>query len=279
MGVLLALGSAFFYGLADFIGGLLSRRADPTTVALVGQVGALVLTVLAAPFVPATGVTMVDLAWGGLSGIGTGVGMVFLYRGLSRGSMSVVVPLVAVGGTLLPVLIAVSILGDRPTAVAWIGIIAALPSLWLISTTSKGAVKARADGAADALISSVGIAVQYTALAQVADGVGLWPIVAGRVTAVLVVLPMARRTGTGLRTLPVSVSLAAVATGGMAALGLTLYMLATREQLMTIAVVLSSLYPVLPVLLGITVLRERLTARRSLGLAGAAVAVVLITLG
>jgi drug/metabolite transporter (DMT)-like permease len=56
-------------------------------------------------------------------------------------------------------------------------------------------------------------------------------------------------------------------------------MLAAQLQLMSIAVVLSSLYPVLPVVLGITVLRERLTARLLVGLVNAGAAVGLITMG
>lgn len=279
MGALLALGSALFYGIADFAGGLLSRRADPTDIALIGQLGALILTLAIAPFIPAPELRLQDFAWGALSGVGTGIGMTFLYRGLSHGSMSVVVPLVAVGGTAIPVLIGVTLLGDRPSVLSWLGIAFAIPALWLISITRSGTGSAREGGAVDAMISSLGIAVQYIALAQAGDGAGLWPIVAGRLAASIAILPLARTTLTRARNLRTSIVLSAVLIGGIAALALTLYMLATQLQLTTIAVVLSSLYPVIPVLLGITLLRERLTGRQVAGLAGAGAAVVLITLG
>lgn len=278
MAALLALGSALFYGVADFAGGLLSRRADPTAVALIGQVGALALTAGIAPFVPAPELVALDLAWGALSGVGTGVGMAFLYRGLSAGNMSVVVPLVAVGGTAVPVLVGVVVLGDRPSALSWLGIGLALPALWFISVTRRGATPARESGVVDASISSLGIALQYIALAQAGAGAGLWPIVAGRVTASLAIAPLVRRPSR-LRGLRPGVVTLGVAIGGTAALALTLYMLAAQLQIVTIAVVLSSLYPVIPVLLGITLLGETLTLRRLLGLAAAGVAVGLITLG
>jgi drug/metabolite transporter (DMT)-like permease len=51
---------------------------------------------------------------------------------------------------------------------------------------------------------------------------------------------------------------------------------ATRTEFLAVAVVLSSLYPVVPVLLGITALRERLRRRQILGLVGALAASVLI---
>src|SRR5262245_54569559 len=104
MGVVLALVSAIAYGLADYAGGLLSRRAHFATIALAGQLAGLVFACAAALLVPA-GVTLADLGWGALSGVGTGVGMAFLYRGLARGDMSVVVPVTAVGGVALPVLV------------------------------------------------------------------------------------------------------------------------------------------------------------------------------
>ena len=122
MAALLALGSALGYGIADFVGGLLARRADPTMIALIGQVGALALTAGAAPLVPATGIQVQDLGFGALSGVGTGIGMVFLYRGLEHGNMSVVVPVVAVGGTAIPVIFGIALLGERPTLLAWLGI-------------------------------------------------------------------------------------------------------------------------------------------------------------
>lgn len=183
MGPLLALGSALFYGVADFAGGLLSRRADPTAIALVGQVGGLILTLIVAPIIPAPELQLQDLGWGALSGIGTGMGMVFLYRGLSHGSMSVVVPLVAVAGTAIPVLIGVTLLGDRPSVLSWLGIAFAIPALWLISVTKNGQGAGSESGVRDALLSSIGIALQYIALAQAGDGAGLWPIVAGRFAA------------------------------------------------------------------------------------------------
>jgi drug/metabolite transporter (DMT)-like permease len=55
-------------------------------------------------------------------------------------------------------------------------------------------------------------------------------------------------------------------------------MLATRQQLLAAAVVLTALYPVVPVLLGLTVLRERVTWTQTAGLGVAGAAVGLIAL-
>jgi drug/metabolite transporter (DMT)-like permease len=279
VGGLLALASALCYGVADFAGGLLSRRANGVAVALAGQAIGFMLTLAVAPLVPVVDLDAADLLWGALSGVGTGVGMVYLYRGLTHGAMSVVVPVSAVGGLALPVLVGVALLGERPSPWSWLGIALAVPALWLVTQHKHpGEPRDTTTATGEGLVASAGIALQYVALAQAGHGAGIWPVVAGRLTATLVILVLALPSGERLRISP-GLTAAAGLNGGIAALALVCYLLATRTQLVTVAVVLSSLYPVIPVLLGITALRERLTRWQVTGLAGSAVAVVLLTAG
>jgi drug/metabolite transporter (DMT)-like permease len=296
MGALLALASAACYGIADVTGGLLSRRANFALVALAGQAGGLGLTLPVSLLLPTASPGAQDLGWGAISGVGTGVGMVFLFRGLSRGAMSVVVPVSAVGGMALPVLIGVALLGDRPSVLSWLGIVAAVPALWLVSRNGpRHGSPVGAAASVDGLIAGAGIALQYVALAQATPAAGIWPVTVGRLTALVTVLPAALATLAALRpgrtrsrsrpTQPTQPGLSlpyaagAAATGVIAALALVLYLLATREQLVVIAVVLASLYPVIPVLLALTVLRERPTRLQAAGLLGAATAIGLLTAG
>ncbi|MDQ0746217.1 drug/metabolite transporter (DMT)-like permease [Streptomyces africanus] len=274
MGALLALSSAVVYGIVDFAGGLLSRHIHHAAVTFLGQLGGLLLAWAAALLIPADTVHTADLLWGALSGVGSGVAMRFLNRGLSSGAMSVVVPVSAVTGVALSVLCGVLVLGDRPGALAWLGIAVTVPALWFVSGGRGGAGKGTADG----LLASAGVAVQYLALGQAAAASGLWPVAAGRVAAVLVLLPDAARHARRLR-LPPGRCLQALSIGAGAALGLVLYLLAAQRQLLAIAVVLASLYPALPVILGLALLHERISRRQALGLLGAGVATVLLTLG
>lgn len=273
MGALLALASAVCYGAADFAGGLLSRRAHYAAIALYGQAGSVIFALCAAAAAP--GVPgLAGVAWGALSGTGTGIGMLFLYRAMSHGTMSVAVPVSAVTGTALPVLVAVVFLGDRPPVLSWLGMVAAVPALWLVSRTGTGTRSGPV--ALDSLIAGTGIALQYLALAQAPSHAGLWPVAAGRLAATLVLLPVALSARRPLR-LPWRQGLPAAATGSTAALALIFYLLATRQQLLAVAVVLSSLYPAIPVLLGIAVLHERLTRTQVAGLSAAIAAIALLT--
>ncbi|OZM80347.1 EamA family transporter [Pseudonocardia sp. MH-G8] len=279
MGVMLALVSAISYGLSDFLGGVLSRRAPFVRVALLGQVGGLGATVLAAPLSAGALPGPADLVWGGLSGVGTGLGMTFLFRGMSRGAISVVVPVSAVGGVVLPVLVAAVVLGDRPAPLAWAGTVLAVPALWWVSREPASA--RGTGGVADGLVAGGGIALQYLALAQAAPAAGIWPVAAGRVTATAAVGVLAialgrREPDRTVRASACGVRAAAAGAGVLAALALVCYLFATRTELVAVAVVLSSLYPVVPVLLGVTALRERLGRAQALGLAGALAGCVLI---
>ena len=281
------LSASLEQGGAPTTGGLLSRRAHHTAVTFLGRLGGLLLACAAALLLPADAVHSADLLWGALSGVGSGTAMRFLNRGLSRGD----------GGTSLlersrelggecrrarerghrgraVVLCGVLVLGDRPGAVAWLGIAVTVPALWFVAGGRSGAGKGTADG----LIAGLGVAVQYLALGQAGPGSGLWPVAAGRVAAVLVLLPDAARHARRLKLPPVHCA-QAVLIGAGAALGLVLYLLAAQRQLLAVAVVLASLYPALPVVLGLALLHERISRRQTVGLLGAGIATVLLTLG
>jgi uncharacterized membrane protein len=114
--VLLALASAVAYGSSDFIGGLVSRRASAWSVAVVVQLSS-ALTALAAALVLGGAPGTADLVWAAVGGVGSGVGVSFLFRGLGSGRMSVVAPVSAVGAALLPVVVSVVLDGWPPVAV------------------------------------------------------------------------------------------------------------------------------------------------------------------
>ncbi|MFR9803977.1 EamA family transporter [Pseudonocardia sp. RS010] len=294
MGAALALVSALSYGLSDVVGGIVARRVRAVHVAFLGQLGGLLALAVVAPLLTPAPPSVRDVLWGGLSGLGTGLGMAFLFRGMGRGAMSVVVPVSAVGGVALPVLVGATVLGERPAWPTWLGVALALPALWLVS---GGSSRGSSDGTGptrgsvgDGLVAGAGIAVQYLALARAGPGSGLWPVLGGRAAALLAVgvlactLMRARPVrGTGSegaragRRRPVRVA-AAGGAGVLAAVALAAYLAAVQSEFVTVAVVLSSLYPLVPAVVGVAALGERLTRAQTTGLAVATAAAVLIAL-
>lgn len=281
MGIALALVSALSYGISDVIGGLASRRVSFVRVALIGQIGGLCTTALIMLVIPSSPARGADLAWGAGSGIGTGLAMSFLFRGLSRGAMSVVVPISAVGGVALPVLVSVAVLGERPPWLTWAGILIAVPALWFISRGTDGSGSASRASVYDGLAASAGIAIQYLCLAQADASSGLWPILSGRAAAIVTILVAAvfllrKATAQNAARWSPPVLALSIGAGVLAATALAAYLYALRTEFITVAVVLSSLYPVVPVIVGLVFLGERLRRAQALGLAAALTATVLI---
>ena len=117
MAILLALVSALCYGTSDFIGGVLSARLKPWTAAFTGQfAGGALLGLLCV--VRGTALPVAAVGWGALAGLGGGIGIIYLYRGLSTGRMGVVAPLSGVLAALVPAAVGI-LTGDRPSAIRW----------------------------------------------------------------------------------------------------------------------------------------------------------------
>ncbi|WP_310529192.1 DMT family transporter [Nocardioides sp.] len=275
MGVLLALGAALGYGLSDFVGGVAARRTSPWPVASMGAVGAFACSVLIALATDgrATGGA---LAWGALAGVGAGLGGAFLYRGLAAGRMGVVAPVSAVGAAILPVVVGVTT-GERPELLVWLGIAAAVPGIWLVSREPGGDNVAA--GLVDGVLAGLGFGLLFAAIGQVPEGAGYWPLVLAQAAALLAVvttatllragwLPRARSEVTG--------GLLAGALASAAAFG---FLLATQSGLLTVAAVLTSLYPAFTILLAATVLREPIHRGQALGLAFCGLCVALVAAG
>ncbi|MDO9456041.1 EamA family transporter [Nocardioides sp.] len=280
MAVLLSLCAALAYGLSDFVGGVASRRVSPWTIALMSQVGG-TLAALVLGLVVGGDPTASDWGWAVLAGVGNGVGTAFLYRGLAAGRMGVVAPVSGVGAALVPLVVGLAA-GERPGVVAWLGITAALPAIWLVAREpasaegSEGAVRApSAAGLVDGVLAGAGFGVLFAGLGQIPEESGFLPLAFnGAVGAVVVaVVAAALRQPWVPREPTAAVGLVSGALGGTAT---GLFLVATQTGYLTVAAVITSLYPAFTVLLAALLLRERVHRAQAVGLALCAVAVGLI---
>ncbi len=279
MAVVLALGAAISYGLGDFIGGVTSRRTSPWPVALVGTatgiVGALVLMLLY-PGDPSS----TALWWGALAGVGNGLGAGFLYRGLSLGRMGVVGPVSAVGAASLPVLAGL-LGGERPEALVWLGILIALPAIWLVARepVAQDGSTGAAVGLLEGLVAGAGFGLLFAALGQVPDGAGYAPILLNQVVGVLAILVIATTGRQPWLPRQPAVFVGGIGSGVLAVMALTGFLLATQQGLLAVSGVLASLYPAFTVLLATVLLKEPIHRTQRTGLAMCVVSVVCVALG
>ena len=157
LAVVLGLGSSVSWGIADFLGGLKSRRLPVLSVMLASQVTG--LSVIAAIVAirgegPPGGGFEVYAALAALGGL---IGLAAFYRGLAVGKMSVVAPISALAAAL-PVTVGLAT-GDRPSGAQGAGIALALGGAALASReASEEAERGRAvaTGAGLALLSALG---------------------------------------------------------------------------------------------------------------------------
>ena len=280
MSVLFALLGAVAYGVSDFLAGVAARRVNAVVVTLVGFTTAAAVSWIALPFTDAA-VTQGALLWGPIAGAGGWLGTVFLYMGLARGQMSVVGPLSAVF-TAAGSAIAGIALGDRPTVLEVVGVVIACAAVGLVSIgvgrEAPRAVRAPV-GVVYGALAGAGFTLLFVALNRAGGDSGLWSVALSQSTglvlaALFVVLLLVRGVVRGR--LGGSWWQAAALAGLLGGLATFAYFYATHLGLLTIAAVLTSLYPAATVVLAVVVLRERLRRLQVAGLGLAAVSVALL---
>jgi len=284
---LLALISAVLYGSADFFGGLTARRANTVATVFVSQLAGLVLILLALPFLPAATVSQRDWIWGIVAGLSGGIGVALLYRALAVGTMAVVAPITAVCAAMIPVFFGFA-LGERFRLLTIIGIVLAFVAIILVSQPRKAGHdegqssegRSFPPGMMLALLAGVIIGIFFLSLARTTSAAGMWPLIAARVTSIVLFGIIAVATGRTVR-MSAPATTTAVTGGVLDMLANAVYMLAARVGPLSIVVTLASLYPAATVILARVVLRERLSFVQGVGIACAlgAVAIIVGTTG
>ncbi len=275
--ILLALGSALSYGVADFLGGFFSKRTSVWALTFVVQLVGCIF-ILAVTLINPGEPTREDFIWAGFGGIANGIGTAALYRGLSSGSMSVVAPISGVGAALVPVAIAV-VTGERPSALVWLGICVALPAIWLVaSEPDDHEVPPGGSGIKDGVLAGLGFGFLFASLDRIPEDSGWLPLAFNEAIAGLVIAIIA--TALGARWLPTKrVDWWGAISGVLVGLATGLFVLATQTGLLTITAVLASLYPAFTVVLAALVLKEHVHRTRVIGLVLSVAAVGLVVAG
>jgi drug/metabolite transporter (DMT)-like permease len=275
--VVLGLLAALFYGIGDFAGGLASRTYNSVTILLYSYpVGAVLMTAML-PFFPGTLTARVVL-FGVLGGAAGLVGVSIMYQLMVTAPMNIISPVTAVLAAIVPVIVGVGI-GERPATAAWIGIVLGILAVVLVSRTSEdhphGRVGLRVIGLA--FLAGTGFGLYFVFLARAGQHSGLWPLVVSRISSALLIVPLAfgRKAFARVRGRILALALGA---GLFDALANLFFLLSARDGLLSLASVLTALYPAFTVILAVALLHEHVSRVQLAGLLLAGGAVVLITL-
>jgi len=273
--ILFAVLGACAYGIADFFGGVASRKAHVLRVVVISAPASLAIELILLPFLGAAW-SWSAVVWGALSGIASAFAFSLLYRALALGPMSVLAPVTAVVSALLPVLVGVVVQGERLSLAAWVGVPIAVGAI-VLSTVTRFDKASKVTGRAMvvACLAGAAIAAQLVALDSASPDSGIAPLITGRAVSSVVLLAAAGAMRGRLGTARPPLAMAAAA-GCLDSLANLFFLLATRSGLLSISAIIVALYPAATVVLARVVLRERLGRVQWIGVGTSAAGVVLL---
>lgn len=274
--VVLGLLAAMLYGIGDFAGAYASRHVNVLTVLIYSYPVGAVLMIAMLPFFPgrlSPHVAVFGVA-GGLVGA---IGVMTMYGLMAVAPMNIISPVTAVLAAIVPVVVGV-VVGERPHVYTWTGILLGIVAVVLVSHTGDEHPHGRMSPRviALALLAGLGFGWYFVFLAKAGSGSGIWPLVVSRVASPLAIVPIAVRRR-AVRRLERRLVPIVIVAGACDASANMFFLLATHTGLLSVASVLTSLYPAMTVLLAITLLHEHTSKVQRVGLALAAAAIVLIT--
>jgi len=269
-----SLAAVLAWGTSDFLGGYATRRANAFLFTTIVNIGGLVLVGTLASTIPAQFPSGRSVAWVLAGGIAGGASLAVFYRALSSGRMGLTAPVAAVLSAAIPAVFSMFTEG-LPGRIPISGFFLAAIGLWLITRAEDGNTP---EGIGLALIAGTGFAGFYLCVRQAGGSSALWIASFTRIgglliTAAIVLLrgKFSEITAAGVRW--------AILTGCVDSIGTMLFVRASQTGRLDEAVVISSLYPAVTVLLARVFLKEHFTRWRFIGLLTALAAVPMIAAG
>src|SRR6266536_1206471 len=267
-----ALSAVGVWGMSDFLGGIGARRANAFLFTAIVHISGMVLMGSLALFTRAPLPGNASLPWALLAGSVGGIALALFYRALASGKMGLTAPVAAVLGAGIPTIVtafAEGFPGYRHVA----GFVLAGIGVWLISRTEDRA--GRPEGLGLAVLAGIGFAGFYLCINRAGNGSALWIAVISRtgsffVTSAFVLF------GRHIRAVPPPVLAIAGLAGCLDITGTVVFIRAAQNGRLDEAVVLSSLYPAVTVLLARIFLHEHFSRARTVGMLAALLAVPMV---
>jgi drug/metabolite transporter (DMT)-like permease len=274
-----AVAAVFLWGAADFSGGYGSRSSHAFVVTAFSHVCAFGLMFAIASTTHNEFPSHASIAWALMAGAIGGFSLAIFYRALASGQMGLIAPIAALLGAAIPTLADIAMEG-APSRWTVMGFILAILAIWLITRPEPGAGKegsAAPKGAAIAALAGVGFAGFYLCIHQ-ASGSPVWLAAISRIgsfTSTAIAVAALR--------IPLALNRKAAVLGMTAGFfditASSLFIFANEHGRLDEAVVITSLYPAITVLLARIFLKEHFSPWRFVGLLAALAAVPMIAAG
>jgi len=274
-----SITAVFLWGASDFSGGVGSRRANAFVLTAFSHLCAfgwmLAVSVALGGAIP----NRASIAWALLAGALGGFSLAIFYGALAAGQMGLAAPIAALIGAAIPTMVDIALEG-APSRWSIAGFALAIVAIWLITrpeAAGENDSTGRPKGVASAALAGVGFAGFYLCIHQAS----------GSPASVAAISRIGSFTSTAIAVAVMRPSLAmnrsAVGLGMMAGFfdvtASALFIYANQHGRLDEAVVITSLYPAVTVLLARVFLKEHFSRWKFIGLLAALAAVPLISAG
>lgn len=273
--------AVFLWGAADFAGGYGSRRANAFVLTAFSHICAFGLMFAIALGQHGAFPSRASIVWAVIAGASGGFSLALFYRALASGQMGLTAPVAALVGAAIPTMVDIALEG-APSGWTIGGFVLAALAIWLItrpepSSENKEESSGRPAGVGMAALAGVGFAGFYLCIHQ-ATGSPVWVAALSRIGSF---------TATGIAVVatraPLALDRPRAALGMLAGFlditASTLFIFASQHGRLDEAVLITSLYPAVTVVLARFVLKEHFSRWKVVGLLAALAAVPMIAAG
>jgi len=274
--IIYGLLSSASWGAADFIGGLASRSASAIRVLYLAEIAGFIPFMLLAIILREPIPSATDFLWGAFSSLIGLTGLIFLYRALAEGQMSIAAPVSALLAALIPFIFGSITLGFPPTPTL-IGFGLAFIAVWLISQTDSTSWRFSLTDLHLPLLSGFFFGFYFIVIHQATLNAFFWPLTAARFAGFVALGLFALFTRQPAMP-PRETWTLCIINGVIDIAGNGFYILSAHAGRIDVAAVLGALYPATTVLLAWIFLKERISFIQTLGIVLAFIAIVLFTL-
>jgi drug/metabolite transporter (DMT)-like permease len=274
-----SIAAVFLWGASDFTGGYASRRANAFVLTAFAHLCACVLMLAISFGEHAPLPSRASMLWSIAASASGGFSLALFYRALASGQMGLAAPIAALIGAAIPTLADLALEG-APSRWSVAGFVLAVLAIWLITRPEPQGGKGdngQPTGVALAALAGVGFAGFYLCIHQ-AKGSPVFLAAIGRIASFTVTSVAVLATRAPIK-LSFHSGLLGMVAGVLDISASALFIYATQRGRLDEAVVITSLYPAVTVLLARYILKEHFSRWKFIGLLAALAAVPLISAG
>ena len=272
----LSLTACLGWGVADFLGGIHSRRLPTLLVLMISNLFGLIVLVSVVTWRGAPFPANPEMWWAVAAAVAAVAAMFLLYKGLAEGTMAIVSPISATG-VILPIIAGLAC-GERLTSLQAAGVVSAVVGTVFAARENKPLPNGSrlAAGTGLAVGAALAIGTFFILMDRASEVDPYWASLVMRICFAALIVPLLAATRPSLRLR--RGHLAGLFTmGTLDAVASVSFAVATTVGLLSLVAVLGSLYPVITAMLSILLLHERPGHLQLVGVVMALAGVVMIS--